>query len=88
MPYIKQEDRTKYEPETSSLKDKLQNGDIPKGELTYLVYSLGISYFRGRESYTHISAAIGALNDASEEIRRRHLNHYEDNKIQTNGDIE
>jgi len=96
MPYIKQEDKDKYEPELKGLRRKLLDGGqrvgihppIPKGDLTYLAYSLGLSYFKNRESYTTISTAISSLYDAAEELRRRHLNPYEDEKIEENGDVE
>ena len=87
MPYIKPEDRRKYEPQMQRLRDSIQSG-IPKGELTYLVYALGLEFFKKKGvSYTNISTAIGALNDAAEELRRRHLNSYEDRKIVENGDV-
>lgn len=86
-PYIKQEDREKFRPGLEDLKEILEAKQLPKGELTYLVYSQALSYFTGRESYTNISDAISALNDAGEELRRRFLNDYEDKKIDENGDV-
>ncbi len=74
-----------YEPEVSKLRHKLNKKE--KGDLTYLVYVLGIESFKERESYTNISNAISCLNDAAEEIRRRFLNKYENKKIKENGDI-
>lgn len=88
MPYTKKEDREKYEPFLKGLRDKMKKVENSKGDLTYLVYCLGLEYFKGKESYTKISSAISSLNDAAEEIRRRHLNPYEDKKIQENGDVE
>ena len=89
MPYIKQEDRDKYEPMLKTLKFNMKP-DIKKGELTYLVYALGLEYISktGGDSYTSISTAISCLNDAAEELRRQHLNPYEDEKIKENGDVE
>ena len=87
MPYVPEDQRKRFEPETSKLKRKLELICRPKGTLTYLVYSLGVSYFKGRESYTSISDSISALNDAAEEIRRRYLNPYEDKKRGINGDV-
>ena len=79
--------RKDFEPEMKGLKRKLELIYRPKGSLTYLAYSLGISYFKGRESYTAMSDAISALDDAAEEIRRRHLVPYERKKIVDNGDV-
>jgi len=58
-----------------------------KGDLTYLVFVLARTYFEIKGvSYTNMSDAISALNDAGEEIRRRFLAPYEDKKIEENGD--
>ena len=90
MPYIDKKSKEKYEPLFEVLREILESSDnpIPKGELTYLVYALALSFFKGRESYTNISTAISSLQDAAEELRRRHLNPYEDKKIIENGDVE
>ena len=87
MPYVPEDQRKRFEPDLSKLKRKLELIYRPKGTLTYLVYSLGVSYFKGRESYTAMSDSISALNDAAEEIRRRYLNPYEDEAIKRNGDV-
>lgn len=87
MPYIKKEDKRKYEPQISELRTRI-NSKIPKGELTYLVYALGLQFFKRDESYTNISTAISCLNDAAEELRRRYLNPYEDLQIKKSGDVE
>lgn len=87
MPYIERHRRQNYEPYLSELKENMRWNE-KKGDLTYLVYSLALSSFYRNKSYTTISNAISSLIDAAEEIRRRHLNGYEDKKIQENGDIE
>lgn len=81
MPYTKKEDRKKYEPHLSALREAM-NEDMSKGDLTYLVYELGLKYFKTKgASYTTMSTAIGSLNDAGAEIRRRYLNSYEKTEI-------
>lgn len=88
MPYTSKKDREKYEPYLSALKEAM-NADMSKGDLTYLLYSLGLRYFKSKgASYTTMSTAIGSLNDAGAEIRRRYLDAYEDEKIKENGDVE
>jgi len=83
VPYITQKDREQYEPELSKLKEKLNVKH--KGDLTYLVFCLGLEYFNKRGiSYTSMSNAISCLNDAAEEIRRKYLNPYEDAKQKEN----
>ena len=86
MPYIPEADKKKYEPALHHLRGLITE-ETPKGDLTYLVYALGLEFFKGRESYTRISTAISSLQDAAEELRRRHLNPYEDLKIKENGDV-
>jgi len=88
MPYIDKKKREIYEPELSRLRGKIKSSETSKGDLTYLVYCLGLEFFKDKKSYTGISTSISCLQDAAEEIRRRHLNPYEDKKIQENGDIE
>jgi len=88
MPYIKSEERKKYEPKLSEIT-QLINSEMPKGNLTYLLYAISLDFIKKKgESYTNISTAISCLNDAAEELRRKHLNPYEDEKIRENGDIE
>lgn len=88
MPYISQEDKNKYEPVLTELT-KLINSDVAKGELTYLAYVLALAYMKAKgKSYTNISTAISCLDDAKEELRRQHLNPYEDEKIKENGDVQ
>ena len=88
MPYINKEKREIYEPELSKLREKIKSNETLKGNLTYLVYCLGLEFFKDKKSYTNISMAVSCLQDAAEEIRRRHLNPYEDKKIQENGDVD
>jgi hypothetical protein len=91
MPYTPQPERKKFEPALSELrkiiKKQISQGKMTKGDLTYLVYTLGIEFFKEKASYTTISTAISCLNDAAEELRRSHLNPYEDKKIKENGDV-
>ena len=91
MPYIKQKDRRKFEPQLGKLRECVKNNlwdvTMSKGDLTYLVYALGLEFFKNKKSYTNISTAISCLNDAAEELRRRYLNPYEDKKIEENGDV-
>lgn len=60
------------------------------GELTYLLYKIAKDYglALGESSdYARRSEAIAALDNAKEEFRRRHLNPYEDQKREENGDV-
>jgi hypothetical protein len=89
MPYTTLQDREKFNPTFQEFLLKMENcRDISKGDLTYLLYVLAKRYIQLKgKSYTHISSAISSLIDAAEELRRRELNPYEDEKIKENGDI-
>jgi hypothetical protein len=88
MPYIKQEDREKFENSLNLLKKDICSDDS-KGELTYILYSISLEWIKKKgKSYTSISSGISSLIDAAEELRRRELNPYEDVKLKENGDID
>lgn len=87
MPYIPLDKRITFEPELSKLTKKLKDAVLTsKGDLTYVVYYLALKSIT-THSYTALSNSISCLNDAAEEIRRLHLNRYEDKKIIENGGI-
>ena len=78
MPYITYEQR-----------EELRSRDArTQGELNYQITVLMLKYIRDfGQSYDNISNAIAAGIDAAEELSRRQLAPYEDNKIKENGDI-
>ena len=84
MPYIKQENRVKFD-------EILKN--IPpfanKGELEYCIYSLMCHYMLNRDfCYTELHNATYAAIHCGDEFRRQHLDAREDDAIMTNGAIE
>lgn len=84
MPYIKPEERQKFQVCLDDIVDHIRT----KGELTYCLYYLALKVMQSRgRSYTHISMAASAVHDAWAEFRRRHLDRYEDDKMHENGDI-
>lgn len=85
MPYIKQDDRDKYEVVLNRLETKL-NGK-PIGHLTYVVYRLMLARWKTNPCYTTGSGIVGALTTAIHEFMRRKLNVYEDTMIEQNGDV-
>jgi len=93
MPYIKQNRREHYDVELIQLGNRMEDvsegpDNLPKGDLTYILYYIAQEYIeQSRPSYTSISTAISCLTDAAEELRRRHLNPYEDKKREENGDV-
>jgi len=58
------------------------------GALNFVIYRLVKAWLkRNGLSYFHISAILGTIDASKEELRRRVLNGYEDEKIKENGDV-
>lgn len=83
MPYIKQEDRVKFEPALAVMPDI-----SGPGELNYLFTWL-ISWYISRRGlrYQTINDIIGAFECAKREFQRRIVDSYEDYKMRENGDV-
>lgn len=87
MPYIKKEDRTKFQ---AALELLSQTPPTTPGELNYLISMISSSYARakGEMKYaTGVNDIIGALECAKLEWYRRIAIPYEDKCIKKNGDI-
>ena len=85
MPYIKPEDRTAYMMDAiAHLVDEIN----VKGDLNFVICeTVGQLILAGKIGYTEISNWIDTLPDAEDELRRRLLHPYEDQKIRENGDV-
>ena len=86
MPYIKAEDRAKYEKMFRTLYD---SGKISNpGELNYIFTIIINHYLIGNGlNYQHINDAIGALEGCKLELYRRTVANYEQLKMEENGDV-
>jgi hypothetical protein len=85
MPYIKKEDRKKFD-------DVLEQLPVPAnaGELNYLLTKIAIKYFKLKpngQNYQTINDVAGAFHCAATEFSRRLVASYEDQKISDNGDV-
>ncbi len=88
MPYIKLDDRTKFDEGIADILGALQADDNVKvGELNYVFSSIIWSLFKNNESYTLGNNLIGVLECVKQEFYRRQLADYEDRKLAENGDI-
>jgi len=79
MPYIKQE-----------LRERLEDGELPdnEGELNYVITGLLDDYLSAYGlNYTNLNALVGVLECAKLELYRRIVSPYEDEKLETNGDV-
>lgn len=85
MPYIKQNDRTKF----SDLECEIMTTPITTpGELNYLITRLIQKYAKSHgKKYQAYNDVIGALEGAKLELYRRFVSSYEDDKIEFNGDV-
>lgn len=87
MPYIKQEDRRKFNDILNQLKNEI---DINSpGELNYLITSIVHTYIKQfpNLNYITINEVIGALECAKMELYRKVAVPYEEKKITENGDV-
>ena len=83
MPYIKKEYR--------SLKDTVVDAMVAAGvkadgDLNYILFKFCKNHVK--PGYGNYKNFVGELNEAAEEIRRRLLAPYEDQKIIDNGDVD
>lgn len=90
MPYIKQEDRKKFDSLIEDVVDALTDHGFANhkpGELNYFVSRVITEIFRKNPSYTLGNSIDGTLGCIEKEFYRRILAPYEDSKIKENGDI-
>ena len=87
MPYIKPENRAKYEKTLSELIEILKSlpPEEVDGELNYVVTRILKQIYPLR--YFHINKALGVLECIKLEFYRRVAAPYEDKKMQQSGDV-
>jgi len=87
LPYIKPENRAKYEKPLGELIDILKSlpPEEVDGELNYVVTKILKQIYPLR--YFHINKAVGVLECVKLEFYRRVAAPYEDKKIQQSGDV-
>jgi len=86
LPYIKEEDKKRFEKVTEELR---RSPPTSPGDLNYLFSMISKYYLesRGEIRYQYLNDVLGALNGASLEFNRRVVAPYEDLAIKKNGDI-
>jgi predicted NACHT family NTPase len=87
LPYVKTENRAKYEKALTELIDILKSLPTEEvdGELNYVVTKILKQVYPLR--YFHINKAIGVLECAKLEFYRRVAAPYEDKKLKESGDV-
>ena len=98
MPYIKKEQRKYLDKHIDKLTEaiigKLINNDRLAGEINYTLFRM-IGTMTGQvsdnvgaeKSYGRFNAILGALECCKQEVYRRMISPYEDQKIEENGDV-
>ena len=83
MPYIKAEDRIKFEKGLDELNPETA------GELNYIFTKLILHYIadKGGQKYQLWNDTVGAMECCKMELYRRFIAPYEDTKIKENGDV-
>lgn len=83
MPYIKKEDRKRYDEVLSKLPNI-----ITKGELEYCITKLQHNFMKTRVwGYSNLHDCIYATMHCADEFRRRYLDDHEDVARELNGDV-
>jgi hypothetical protein len=87
MPYIKMEDRPKYEKALGELIGILKSRPVENidGELNYIITRILKESYPLR--YFNLNRAMGVLECCKLEFYRRVAAPYEDTKIEQNGDV-
>jgi hypothetical protein len=92
MPYIDKNERIALDNSichiVETIKNIEPNCDFSKnlGRINYVV-SCMVMGLMGNISYSKIAMATGVLENIKQEFYRRAASHYEDKKIEENGDI-
>ncbi len=90
MPYIKPEDREKFDDSLSSLMAQIivQEDSSQAGVLNYCISAILNEVLKTRGlNYRNLNELVGVLECAKLELYRRIASPYEDLKIQENGDV-
>jgi len=83
MPYIKKEERKKFDEHLDKI-DKIET----KGELEYCIFKLMKKYMNSKEvRYATLHDCTYAAMHCADEFRRRNLDKREDEAMNQNGDI-
>jgi hypothetical protein len=83
MPYIDPKDRPKMDKVVDFM---IKNNVTPNGKLNYVLYSFCKRTVN--PSYNNYKNYRAELNECANEIKRRMMDEYENQKIIQNGDVE
>ncbi len=87
MPYIKQEDRKKFEHILAEFFRLDHLYAISVGDMNYLITTIIDMKLGKNPHYSDFNAIIGVLECVKLELYRRRISKYEDKKWTENGDV-
>jgi hypothetical protein len=90
MPYIKKENRERWQPVIAEFKRVIQDtsNSTPIGEINYLITQLLLEYAKSETiCYTTFNSIIGVLANIQQEFYRRAVVPYEETKKTEHGDV-
>ena len=89
MPYIKKEDRARFEQLVSDFSALCAAQRPNAGEMNYLITRLILEWMGDPQTwnYEKINTVSGFMTEALAEFRRRVVGPYENRKIEENGDV-
>ena len=87
MPYIKSDDRMRFNEGINSILDAFYDNWTP-GDLNYVVSMITWELFLKQKKYQRANDIIGALEGVKMEFYRRLVVPYENEKITENGDLD
>ena len=88
MPYIKREDRFKFDEVIGTLMASMDLRDTKVGDFNYLITRIVHEWISSKGvSYAKLNAAIGVLECAKLELYRQVAAGYEDQKKDENGPV-
>lgn len=94
MPYIKQEERNRFDPTileivtkltTQTAENKSKTWDA--GSVNYIITKILMAWFRSGKNYSTICQIMGTLSCVAQEFYRRVATEYEIDKSKQNGDV-
>jgi hypothetical protein len=87
MPYIQLGDKLTYEESLQDLNFEINKKCTP-GDLNYLLTRICLMYIQHRgKNYTHLNDVVGVLECCKQELYRRIISKYEDEKRDLNGEV-
>lgn len=89
MPYIRPEERSRWDETLEDLIDNLDVTGWDEGDLNYIISKLlnRAWAWNFRSRYSMVNKVVGAMECAKLEFYRRIASPYEDKKIEENGDV-